>query len=66
MIKFPTIETFEQHGGGVFVPNKESEQNENTEQDEKKIVTKKEKKKHKTKEKKKGSPWIVSLSISAK
>ena len=55
MIKFPTIETFEQHGGGVFVPNKESEQKENTEPDEKKIITKKENKKHKTKEKKKGS-----------
>ena len=50
MMKFPKIETFEQHGGGVFVPNKELEQKENTESDTNKIITKTESKKLKTKE----------------
>ena len=55
MIKFPKIETFDQHGGGVFIPSKGSEQKENTEPDENKIITKTENKKHETEEKKKGS-----------
>ena len=59
MIKFPKIETFEQHGGGVFVPNKESEQKEYTEPEENKIITKKESKKLKTKETKKGSHCML-------
>ena len=63
MIQFPKIKTFEQHGGGVFVPIKELEQREKTKPDEIKIITKTEDKKPKTKEKNKGTHCIVFFRL---
>ena len=64
MIRFPKIKTFEQHGGGVFVPIPEPEQREKTKPDKIKIITKKVNSKPKTTEKKKGSHCCLSIPVT--